>query len=180
MLACCRGKRKAGWGVGGCRILCRPFFLFCWWGVGRCGVVLCVDRPVRGRIYTTTPTTPFRSIPTPTVQIASYPLPYPLPLSLPLSCSPYFSPTIEAPHLASYTIKQRFDGVVGYHVSLTTVRTLKVSSSSLGRIISFCCRGFPSLGDETFFFSGPWMARGTVGMPHLLQWGRAGLGVVLG
>jgi hypothetical protein len=30
-----------------------------------------------------------------------------------------------------------FDGVVGYHVSLTSVRTLKVSSSSLGRIIFF-------------------------------------------
>jgi hypothetical protein len=34
-------------------------------------------------------------------------------------------------------IKQRFDGVVGYHVSLTLVSSLKVSSSSLGRII-FC------------------------------------------
>jgi hypothetical protein len=34
--------------------------------------------------------------------------------------------------------KARFDGVVGYHVSLTsTLGSLKVSSSSLGRIIFF-------------------------------------------
>ena len=36
-----------------------------------------------------------------------------------------------------HKIQQRFDGVVGYHVSLTSVSSLKVSSSSLGRII-FC------------------------------------------
>jgi hypothetical protein len=37
------------------------------------------------------------------------------------------------------SIKLRFDGVVGYHVSLTsTLGSLKVSSSSLGRIIYFC------------------------------------------
>ena len=32
-----------------------------------------------------------------------------------------------------------FDGVVGYHVSLTPVSSLKVSSSSLGRIIFHFC-----------------------------------------
>ena len=47
-----------------------------------------------------------------------------------------------------YLNNNRFDGVVGYHVSLTPVSSLKVSSSSLGRIIlppkscrglRFCC-----------------------------------------
>jgi hypothetical protein len=55
------------------------------------------------------------------------------------------------------SIKQqnnRFDGVVGYHVSLTfQLGSLKVSSSSLGRIISFCRGG--GLVEKSFFASLP-------------------------
>jgi hypothetical protein len=47
---------------------------------------------------------------------------------------------------AQVFIKSRFDGVVGYHVSLTfQLGSLKVSSSSLGRIIYFCGRRRPDL-----------------------------------
>jgi hypothetical protein len=46
-------------------------------------------------------------------------------------CSRYILNSYAAFHLNN----DRFDGVVGYHVSLTPVSSLKVSSSSLGRII---------------------------------------------
>jgi hypothetical protein len=63
---------------------------------------------------------------------------------------------MKIPNIQSFIKQQnnRFDGVVGYHVSLTfQLGSLKVSSSSLGRIISFCRRGGPV--EKNFFASLP-------------------------
>jgi hypothetical protein len=63
---------------------------------------------------------------------------------------------IQVPNHQNFIKQQnnRFDGVVGYHVSLTfQLGSLKVSSSSLGRIISFCRRGGPV--EKNFFASLP-------------------------